>query len=84
MYICVCIGGGLSISVAIKDSGLGEAIGLFLQSPYFQKLSKEAFLVVILVVVSLLTIIASNTATASILTPVMIELVYSNTFSFFY
>jgi len=70
----VLIGGGSALSIVISKSGLGEAIKIFLNKPALNSLPKEAYLVVILLVVAALTTIASNTATASILSPVLITL----------
>jgi len=69
------VGGGIAMSSAIKDSGLGMAIGYILeQNKALTTMDERLALVVVLLLVALLTTVASNTATASILSSVLLNL----------
>jgi len=74
----ILIGGGVAISMTIKESGLDEAISNFLRhTNELKSLPPSALLAVILVIVACLTTVASNTATAAILSPVLLDLSFT-------
>ncbi|XP_067120744.1 Na(+)/citrate cotransporter-like [Centruroides vittatus] len=64
-------GGGFAIAGAINDSGLSVVIGHHLAS--FHNLSKSAILLIFSIFASIFTEILSNTATATIIIPIVTQ-----------
>ncbi|XP_066951651.1 Na(+)/citrate cotransporter-like isoform X2 [Macrobrachium rosenbergii] len=70
--IILLLGGGLAMAEAAKVSGLSAWLGYQLQ--YLGFMPKEAIVLFICFVTAMLTEVASNTATASVLLPVLKDL----------
>lgn len=71
--VVLLLGGGFAMAEASKESGLSVWLGEQLQ--YFDVMPKEAIVFIVCLMTAMLTEVASNTATASILLPVLKELV---------
>jgi len=64
------------MGVGAKESGINAWIGQVLESNSFLKqCPDEILLLLILIMIAVLTTVASNTATAAIVTPVLLGLV---------
>jgi len=74
--VILLVGGGFAISDGAEKSGLSLWIGEKLNS--LENLNESLVLLLVLVVVSCFTEIASNAATISLLTPLLIALVRSS------
>ncbi|XP_063586145.1 Na(+)/citrate cotransporter-like isoform X2 [Penaeus indicus] len=70
--VVLLLGGGFAMAEASKVSGLSEWLGEQLR--YFDVMPKEAIVFIVCLMTAMLTEVASNTATASILLPVLKEL----------
>ncbi|XP_042889590.1 solute carrier family 13 member 5-like isoform X2 [Penaeus japonicus] len=70
--VVLLLGGGFAMAEASKVSGLSIWLGDQLQ--YFNVMPKEAIVFIVCLMTAMLTEVASNTATASILLPVLKEL----------
>merc|ERR1712062_338907 len=70
--VILIFGGGFALAEGCKVSGLSDWIGSQLESLY--GLSDSALLIVVCVMASMLTQIASNAATANIIIPILIVL----------
>lgn len=69
------LGGGFAMSTALTESNFKDLLGQFMRSStVMQQIPPSAMLGMALVFVGILTSIASNTATAVIMTPILIEL----------
>ncbi|KAK3849412.1 hypothetical protein Pcinc_043833, partial [Petrolisthes cinctipes] len=66
------LGGGLAIAEGAKTSGLSEYIGGQLQALNF--LPREVVVLVVTCTTALLTELASNTATASVILPILLDM----------
>lgn len=75
--VILLLGGGLAMAEAAKVSGLSVFLGQQLQN--FDFMPKELIVFVVSLLTAMLTEVASNTATASVLLPVIKDLV-SNSF----
>ena len=71
--VILLVGGGLAISDGANKSGLSDWVGLQLLS--LGNLSQEVILLILLLVISCVTEVISNSATISLVTPIMIALV---------
>ncbi|XP_069980540.1 Na(+)/citrate cotransporter [Penaeus vannamei] len=70
--VVLLLGGGFAMAEASKVSGLSVWLGEQLR--YFDVMPKEAIVFIVCLMTAMLTEVASNTATASILLPVLKEL----------
>ncbi|KAG7155138.1 Solute carrier family 13 member 3-like [Homarus americanus] len=70
--IILLLGGGLAMAEAAKSSGLSVFLGQQLQ--HFDVMPKELIVFVVCLMTAMLTEVASNTATASVLLPVIKDL----------
>ncbi|XP_076048805.1 Na(+)/citrate cotransporter-like [Oratosquilla oratoria] len=70
--VILILGGGFAMAQAAKLSGLSFWMGQQLR--YFNIMPKEVIVLVVCIIVAMLTEVVSNTATASILLPVLQEL----------
>ena len=67
------LGGGFALSDAVKVSGLSDWLGIQLEG--LKVLPQFATLVIVCVMTAIVTEVASNTATANILLPVLAKMV---------
>ena len=70
--VIILIGGGFAMAEGTKQSGLNDMIGQ--QLAKLDSLPQVALLFIILIIISVLTQIASNAATASMLLPIILDL----------
>jgi len=69
------LGGGSAMALSTKATGLNAFVGHFLDTSEFIKgLNKEMILLLAIILVAVVTSVASNTATALILSPVLMAL----------
>lgn len=73
-HVLFIVGGGLAISDGATASGLSVWFGQQLQG--LESLSRHVILLLIVLIISLLTEMMSNAAAVSLLTPILIALVY--------
>jgi len=71
--VILLVGGGLAISDGANKSGLSAWVGDQLFA--LNSLSQEAILAILLVIISCATEVISNSATISLVTPILIALV---------
>ena len=73
--IVILLGGGFAMATAAEKSGLSVVLGEQLRS--LDVLPREAIVFIVCIMTAMATEAASNTATASILLPILKELVSS-------